>query len=54
MMRTCHYATTDIFTPGGRGKKGGVGRGRWGGGQVRTEMVEKGEGPLCAGQHCFS
>ena len=39
-------ATTDIFTPGGRGKKGGVGRGRWGGGQVRQRWWRRGRG-LC-------
>ena len=30
-------ATTDTFTPGGRGKGGRVGRARWGGEEVGTE-----------------
>ena len=37
-------ATTDIFTSGGRGKGGGVGRGKRGGEEVGTERVGKGEG----------
>ena len=36
-------ATTDIFTPGRRGRGEGVGRGRWGGEEVGTEWVGKGE-----------
>ena len=37
-------ATTNIFTPGGGGSKGGgVERGRWGGEEVGTERVGKGE-----------